>query len=147
VVNEGAQAPGAVQQVAAKQVITVHPDGAVSGLLHKKGQGMDIRTLGGKASVERASEVLWSETEQAWYVEFRKGAGAAWAGRVLDEHAVLAAGRSEQDPPFPFARRAWKAFARDWTAGDYGVYLFAEYEDGVKAEIAILDALRLRGAL
>jgi len=129
-----------------RQVITVGPDGSIEGLQHKKGQGVDLRALGDKARIERASEVMWSDDAQAWYVEFRAGAGQ-WAGRKLDEGAVLATGRSEQDPPFSYLRREWKNFAREWHAGDYGVYLFAEYEDGVKAEIATLNALRLRGAL
>ena len=130
-----------------KQVVTIGPDGTISGLLHKKGQGFDPRVLG-KAQIERASEVVWLDMEQAWVVEFRSGAGR-WAGAVLDQAVLMVAdlGFETGTVPFDFKGFAWDAYGRVHQQGDHGVLLFENYEDGVKAEIAVLDALRLKGLL
>lgn len=127
-----------------EQVITIAPDGTVSGLLHKKGQGVDLRALGGPAEIKRASEVVWNEAIQAWVVEFRAGAGR-WAGFMLDQGATIAAGLGLRPDGFVFKALEWEAFGR--VRGDLGVFTFDEYEDGVKAEIAVLNGLRLAGSL
>lgn len=62
-----------------QQVITIQPDGGMSGLHHKKGKGLDLRQFG-KVSIRRVSEILWDEDEQNWYV------------RIIDgplEHTIL----------------------------------------------------------
>lgn len=125
-----------------RQVITVGSDGSLQGLQHKPGQGLDLRQFGA-AKIERASEVVWHEGEQAWVVEFRAGAGSL-NGNILDEHDVMAAGLDVMNPGFKSIRGAWTPFGR--TQGeDPAVLLFADYDEAVKAEVAVLDGLRANG--
>ena len=70
-----------------RQVITIGPDGMMSGLQVKPGKGLDLRQFG-RAEIERASEVLWDSDRQGWIVECRKGVyagcllGNAWWGEI-----------------------------------------------------------------
>lgn len=112
-----------------RQAITIAPDGSVSGLQVKPGKGFDLRCLG-NATITRASEVLWDEGRQLWFVEVRDG---RWSGRQIDqwlmEHAGVAglpAGCERRPDNLIMAR---------------------EYDDAVKLEIAVLDGLRYRGLL
>lgn len=52
------------------QIITINPTGEVRGLRHKN--GVDLRPLG-KASIERTSDIQWSEDRQMWVVCFLTG--------------------------------------------------------------------------
>lgn len=118
------------------QVITIAPDGTMSGLQVKPGKGVDLTKLG-KANVVRASEIVWSEAKQLWNVHLlgsKRGlvgnlSLAMWQHAGLD-HTHLPA---------------------ETTAGNYegaaGVLFFADYDLAVKAEIAYLDAMRLKGVL
>jgi hypothetical protein len=124
-----------------KQIITVSPDGTVSGLQHKKGQGLDLRTLGGHAHIERASEVVWNDTIQAWFVEFRNGAGP-YAGRVLTLDLLAESGI---DSETFLSGGLWHA--NPASQGGSGALFFSDYDDGVRAEIAVLNRLRLAGLL
>lgn len=104
------------------QVVTIHADGKISGLQPKPGKGFDLRTLG-KAKIERASEILFSEEHQQWYVKIVKG---RYAGKVIT-HPMLSV----------LDGRLHRFSASDLTA------YFAEYDDAVLAEIAVLDHIRL----
>ena len=55
-----------------QQVITVGPDGSISGLQVKPGQGVDLRDFGA-ANIKRASEIVFSEEAQLWYVQICLG--------------------------------------------------------------------------
>lgn len=110
------------------QVITIEPDGTVSGLQVKPGKGFDLRSLGA-AKIERASEVIWCEPEQRWQVEIRKG---AFEGVTVTEDLHQA------------ALRFWETKVHKGTVELTGKpALFVEYEDAVKCEIAVLDMIRL----
>ena len=109
-----------------KQVITVSPEGEVSGLQRRRGQGIDLRQFG-RAEIERVSEVLWHVQRQAWYVLGKAGPAA---GRILTM-------TDADDLGVAFGAAA------ELSAG--GMLLFQEYEDAVSAEVAWLDALRVRG--
>lgn len=124
-----------------KQVVTIGPDGTISGLQHKKGQGFDLRALG-KAQIKRASEVLWSEPYQGWYVEMRGGAGR-YSGWPLSRDLMRLAG----DPEVPPHTTGLIPANGEPPQPSALTLLFEEYEDAVKAEIAVLDALRLKGLL
>ena len=104
-----------------KQVVTIEPGGRVSGLQVKPGKGFDLRTLG-DAKIERASEVLWDQDKQQWYVEIRKG---RYTGKVIT---------------WPMMSAVSGQLA-SYLASEPTAY-FAEYDDAVAAEIAVLDHIR-----
>lgn len=128
------------------QVITIAPDGTLSGLQRKKGQGLDLRQMG-HADIERASEITWNEPQQCWHVHVlnpnvvawmlgacRMGGGAtlnfdSW-GRATEQHDVPAG--VIRIPRVP-------GKSDDWWLG------FEDYDDAVAAEVAFLDALRMKG--
>lgn len=115
------------------QVVTISPEGVISGLQVKPGKGLDLTKIG-KASVERVSLVEWSEEHQGWFVQIIRGPKA---GTVLTRAVWAAAGLREhlEDPGNSIAARV----AED------GTLLFVDYDDGVRAEIMYLDKLRLQG--
>lgn len=105
-----------------RQVITVHPDGTLSGLQVKPGKGIDLRQFG-TANIQRASEVLFNEDRQQWFVEVRKG---RYAGKQITWTMLAMA-----------TGQVFKMKANDPVAH------FDEYDDAVNAEIAVLDHIRL----
>lgn len=111
-----------------RQVVTITPDGGLSGLQRKRGQGIDLRAFG-PCRVMRASHILPTDDGQHWFVELLVG---PHAGRRLDE-ALWAEAVGNAHPP------------RDATLSREGLYLFVDYDMAVQAEIEALDGLRLRG--
>lgn len=118
------------------QIITIKPDGTIEGLQRKKGEGVDLRKLG-HAKIRRASEIVWEEDEQMWFI------------RVLtpDQYptVVLWAEMREADIPV-LPDRIEDCVEVSATDGSFinGIPYFAEYDDAVKAEIAYLDYCRVR---
>lgn len=119
-----------MKQLQNRQVITIRPDGQVEGLQRKPGQGLDLRKLG-NASITRASEIVWSDREQKWFVHILSG---RFAGKTLTYGLWINVVGAR--PPA----------GRDKLVNTDRI-LFEEYDDAVKAEIAFLDAARLRGRL
>jgi hypothetical protein len=117
----------------ATQVVTVHPDGSISGLQRKPGQGFDLRTMG-HAQIRRASEVIWDDMCQRWYVAILE---PPFRGRTLDRHVCRDSGVN--------LTSVMPESALEWDRA--GCAMFFEYDDAVKAEIAVLDGLRVRGKL
>jgi hypothetical protein len=117
-----------------RQVLTISPDGTIAGLQVKPGKGFDLRQMG-RALITRASEVLFSEAKQQWYVEVRDGRAA---GRLIDQEMVASALAWDRLPMGTLT-----ATVRDVE----NVLVFEEYDDAVAAEIAVLDGLRERGLL
>lgn len=113
-----------------RQVISIAPTGVVSGLQRKPGQGLDLRVLG-KADIKRASLIEWDEEAQAWFIDVLQEAGK---GRVSYRQWIAEVGTTEPEGLIGAANYL-----------DDSPMLFGEYDDAVKAEIAYLDALRLRG--
>lgn len=113
-----------------QQVISVNVFGGVSGLQHKPGQGVDLRSFG-KVQIDRASEVLWDEQAQQWYVSFRSGSGELLDGVDLTQ-LMLAQVTPENAACTACADPKARAY-------------FPEYDDAVKAEIAYLNFHRVRG--
>lgn len=117
-----------------KQVITIEPGGAMSGLQRKPNQGIDLRQFG-RADIQRASLIEWDEAEQAWFINILQNAGK---GVVTGDHLVSAGVFLSDAVPTTRYRFSTQV-------GVGVVALFDEYDDAVKVEIAYLDALRLRG--
>jgi hypothetical protein len=116
----------------ARQVVTVHPDGTMSSLQRKRGQGLDLR-LFGPVEIERASSIVWNDTAQAWEIELQmqpftgtRVSATHWAeaGYTLWPEEAHAAPDDQQAP-----------------------FLFDDYDDAVAVEIRLLDGLRIRGRL
>tara|TARA_Y100000031_G_C8103111_1_gene329690 strand:- start:183 stop:560 length:378 start_codon:yes stop_codon:yes gene_type:complete len=120
-----------------QQVISISPTGAISGLQYKPKQGVDLRAFG-KAVITRASEILWDDNKQKWYVEFREGSASILNGVKLTEFmAELRVGqpvRLVRDGELDEAYRSPVAY-------------FDEYDEAVKAEIAYLNWARSAGLL
>lgn len=108
-----------------KQVVTISPDGTISGLQRKPGQGVDLRQFG-KAAIVRASEIAWDDHLQKWFVDVMQeaGKGPMTLAKWLDAGLTICQGGG---------------------ISAQGLLIFDDYDMAVKAEIAFLDALRLRG--
>lgn len=104
-----------------QQVITIDADGQISGLQRKRGQGLDLRQFG-DAEIVRASEIIFNSEDQMWEIKFMVG---TLAGRFLTH--VLYAMILGTAVRFKAARP---------------VMQFDDYDDAVKVEIAVLDAIR-----
>lgn len=120
-----------------KQIITVGPDGSLFGLLHKRGQGINILSLG-HAKVERVTLIELCEERQAWFIKATK---ATHEGPICWTPAFIRASGVDPDTlegrVFPKARG---------TLGDTVAY-FSDYEDAVAAEVAVIQALQVAGRL
>ncbi len=55
---------------AAKQVVSIAPDGAISSLRRK--DGLDLRQFG-NVEIQRVSDIKWNSYNQKWYVEIIAG--------------------------------------------------------------------------
>jgi hypothetical protein len=113
-----------------KQVITVKPDGSLFSLQHKKGQGVDLRSFG-SAKIERATLIEWSEDNQAWFIQWTKGPDAG------DKWTFLNFGQ-------PSSNFHHSKFNSVWLPGDPVIY-FHDYEDAVRAEVAVIQNLQRSG--
>ena len=121
------------------QVITISPDGAISGLQHKKGKGVDLRVFG-HAQIERASLIEWHEGKQAWWVHIVAGryTGEGLSYNLRRDTVGVAPGEAF----YPGSTITAGAGAASICSG---MYYFADYDDAVAAEVDFLNALRLAG--
>lgn len=117
-----------------QQVITIAPDGSMSGLQRKPNQGIDLRQFG-KANIQRASLIEWDEAEQAWFINVLQKAG---------EGPVTLGDYCQASPARPCIIDYAPSVITTNTGWDQ-VLLFGDYDDAVRVEIAYLDALRLQG--
>lgn len=117
-----------------RQVLTIGADGSISGLQRKPGQGVDLRQFG-SAQIKRASEIEWQEGRQRWAVRFLSG---PYTGKLLNIGIAEEAGVS------------WvTTLAADLVLADHegNTLMWVDYDHAVKAEIAVLDALRVAGQM
>lgn len=114
-----------------QQVISISPDGGLSGLLHKPGKGVDLRQFG-KCDIARVSLVEWDEDNQLWYIKFLKG---PYAGQDCTDKLLSECGLNT---------KTLRGFVRVPSAGKS---LFHDYDDAVAVEIAIFNELRRSGKL
>lgn len=124
-----------------RQVISILVDGTMQGLQVKPGQGLDL-TKFGKATVIRASEIVWDEDAQAWFVDVLQeaGRGPVTFNRFADG-ALGADAQSTSDVTVTLNRIA----PSGWSGEDNEPLLFISYDEAVRAEVAYLDGLRLQG--
>lgn len=111
------------------QVVTINPDGSVEGLQRKPGQGLDLRVLG-TADIRRVSEIEFNCTTQKWFVHVLLG---RWAGAVLGTSHFM-----------NHVKTIPEGGSADW---DAGTVEFDDYDKAVAAEVAFLDAVRLKGQI
>lgn len=109
-----------------RQVITVHPDGSISGLQRKSGEGVDLRQFG-KADIQRASDIQWDVEAQSWTV------------CVLEEDTRYSLTASRL-----YAVSGFRELP-SCVVSENDVLLFKEYASAVDAEIFYLDNKRLNG--
>lgn len=107
-----------------EQVITITPHGAIVGLEHKPGRGIDLKQFGRADKITRASEPIFCPDRQQWRVEFRDA--GRWTGFTLTR-SLLGMARGE---PVPHVGAEDPAF-------------FSAYDDAVQGEIDALNYLRL----
>lgn len=116
-----------------QQVITILPDGSLFGLQHKQGQGVDLRQFG-KADIKRATLIEWEANIQKWYIRWADSEQGIWSEDTFSNADV---------DPEDFGG----SLRRDSLLGDDSSLYFAEYEDAVAAEIAVIQSLQLTGVL
>ena len=123
------------------QVITFGKDGTVSGLQRKAGQGLDLRSFG-KASIVRASEIVWEEEVQGWAIQIMDAPGLAhMKGVRVTADQMRAVGLRAKLTKMIDADKVMPI-----SSDKDDACLFFEYDDAVAAEIMFLDAHRLAGA-
>lgn len=133
-----------------QQVVTIHPDGGMSGLQRKRGKGLDLRQFG-RASIERVSEIVWCEDRQRWKVQVLDLKVAYWMAYGKEHPGTRSSRLSEGHRPC-LTWFHWKAAGlpenfpggcRISTGG--GLMTWDDYDRAVEAEVRFLDALRLIG--
>ena len=112
------------------QIITIKPDGSIFGLDHKR-KGLDLREFG-KASTRRETLIEWSEENQKWFIEWATGDRRSWTHQMI---------REQTGDEIPFE------VAPDDEENLTGVLLWNDYEDAVKAEVAVIQKLQTEGRL
>ena len=115
------------------QVITISTDGSIVGLDHKR-KGLDLRQFG-KAKTERATLIEWDEAKQAWFI--------LW---VADGQAVgLPWSDAEEFQRYGVDFTAHNGYPLSDEAEENPTIFFNDYEDAVTAEVAVIQAMQLRG--
>lgn len=107
--------------------ISVEANGAVSGLQSKPGQGFDLRQLG-KAEIQRASEVLWDQEHQQWFVQIVRG---KYAGQIIGHALCELVG---------FKR--YGIGIRYMCGAPDNRLVVEDYDEAVRLEIMVLDHIR-----
>ncbi len=124
-----------------KQVITIAPDGAMSGLQMKPGKGVDLRQFG-KADIKRVSEILWSAQAQKWYIEGVTGHLKGHIFRHDDYWGVRRMNRLAREVKKAYGGVAAWAPGADPMQVPHGIMLFDNYDHAVAAEIVTLNRFR-----
>jgi len=117
------------------QIITIKPDGSMFGLDHKN-KGIQLKEFG-PANTERVTLVEWDELYQRWTIEwFRRRNDTTWTPEEFK-----AVGLTHE----LFHGEQFETMM-DRTGIETPVY-FAEYEDAVAAEVAVIQRLQKEGKL
>lgn len=116
-----------------QQIITIRPDGSIAGLQHKKGKGLDLRQLG-KAAIRRITKIIFCENSQKWFIEWepryiaekREVLFSVWQSSLFNQYEVQ-----------------WSDFKGE--ENDNKTIMFDDYDDAVKAEVALVQSMQLAG--
>ena len=120
------------------QVITISPDGSLSGLQRKRGKGLDLRQFG-HAEIERVSEIVWKADRQRWFVKLLRMPGWSSGMILSDRMWILHVGGDlpeGADPTCP---------SESGILQSTECLYFDDYDDAVAAEVKFLDSMRVRG--
>lgn len=115
--------------MAGKQVITIDPEGNMMGLDHKR-KGLDLRQFG-KAKTHRATLIKFDEDFQMWRISWSEDVefpAQLWTSETFMSCEVR-----------------WGAFNGISMLEPYDVIFFQDYEDAVAAEVAVIQAMQLKG--
>lgn len=118
------------------QVITIKPDGSAHSLVHKRGQGLDLRDLG-TTRTTRATLIEPDEGTQRWRIRWEED-GPSWnKGDYWERGTFAMAGLEFEDVP---GAEGWP------TAGLEAPFAyFRDYEDAVAAEVRVIQEFQRRG--
>jgi hypothetical protein len=109
-----------------KQLISIHPDGSVTGLQFKK-KGINLQKLG-HAVTKRVTDIEWSDIDQDWRIRFLMG---TLQGCLLTRDLAKLAG-------LPEAFQGRTDRVRETCH-------YEDYDDAVTAEIEFIQRIRLLG--
>jgi hypothetical protein len=127
-----------------RQVITINDQGHISGLQVKPGRGFDLRQLG-TASIKRASEIVWSETHQKWFVHIMSG---KYTDTVVTTGFCHMVGYDVlNDPDTSYKSDLYVISTEENSEACSNLpfcIFFDNYEDAVTLEIAVLDHIRFK---
>lgn len=123
-----------------RQVISVKANGSISGLQHKPGKGIDLRQFG-KANITRASEIVWNEMVQKWYVQFIRG---PLAGHTLTQDVWERLNMPTPAGEPPELHPVESPIGHELCATVYPTAMFEEYDEAVDAEVAYFNHVRLK---
>jgi hypothetical protein len=109
-----------------RQLISIHPDGSITGLQFKK-RGINLQMFG-RAATRRITDIEWNDETQNWQIRFLLG---KLAGTLLH----------------PFLAELAELPREFWGTGsvDDAVLRYDDYDLAVKAEIEVIQRLRLKG--
>jgi hypothetical protein len=115
--------------MAGKQIITIDPLGDMRGMDHKR-KGLDLRQFG-KAKTQRATLIEFDEGFQMWRISWSEDVSfpvQTWTSETFMDCEVQ-----------------WGAFNGISMVEPYDIIFFTDYEDAVAAEVAVIQAMQLKG--
>lgn len=110
-----------------EQLITINPDGSLSGLDFKAKGAVSFRDLG-PATTKRITDIEWEEERQCWNIRFLLG---TLAGSLL----TVDLAQETHMPPSAYGA----------PHPETGVLGWDDYDTAVSAEVAMIQAARLTG--
>lgn len=119
-----------------RQVISIDPSGAILSLKHKRGEGVDLRSIAHEVSIKRATLIEWDEARQAWEIVWCDGIGpdgyrgAKWTEDLFRRTGVDYSSLGGHPP-----------------ADGSQAVAFDDYEDAVRAEVAVIQSLQRQGCV
>jgi len=124
-----------------EQIISIAPDGTIYGLDFKS-KGVSLRDFG-DAQIERVTSIEWNAARQKWFIRWTLERHAHVRGEDMWTDSVF---EDAQIEPTDFDGN----FDHDDCCENYSktpVVFFEDYEDANRAEVAVIQALRVSGKL
>lgn len=115
-----------------EQVISIGPDGSISGLERRGSNVVDLKQFG-RAKIERVSEILFDEGRQRWYIQTTMAAPFSLRTQVIHRAHL------ERCHFYYIAHAHCPTQHPDCPA------YFDSYDEAVSVEVLVLDHWRLRG--
>ena len=118
-----------------KQLITIGPGGAISGLQFKK-KGVNLQAMG-KAHTSRITDIEWQEEKQMWAIRLLQG---GMKGELLCIGSFAKATMARL-PPSP--KRGHITLSEQ--GPEDTPFLFSDYDDAVDLEVFTIQEATLEG--